>query len=308
MKFVLAIALLVLLLIPSIASASVEIYTSYPKEVLIGQNFTISFGLMSNIINSTNFQYITPGTRILNVSGETAYQGFGEYWLVDKVNVSNSSQLIVSFIGKIVEPADNPGIVLYSSNFSLTSRDGQGGTYEVLTAFSGILWLYKLNGWYAALTTLPIFSSGNYSVTFKDVNGTICVYSIIVNSNTYLIKYNTRIPWNSIGYVGIRTDNGALLPEKFVVYGNTIANYTVYVNGKVYSTGVSDGIAHLTLRVFSPTTVNITFPKYHVYKVIYVSPSDNANIREEFPTLQVSLVVITAVLIGLSIWREIRKK
>lgn len=96
------------------------VYVSYPKSVYYGQNFTITFGLYSTVINSTNFQFMTPGTRLVNVSGNVAYQGYVGYWLVDKINISNSSELIVTFVGKvIVRFSGSSGIVLYSYNFIL---------------------------------------------------------------------------------------------------------------------------------------------------------------------------------------------
>ncbi|AWR96244.1 hypothetical protein DFR86_00920 [Acidianus sulfidivorans JP7] len=222
------------------------------------------------------------------------------YWLVDKINVSNTSELIVSFTGKIVGTFTyNPGIVLYSSNFSLTQVDGQPRTYEILTAWSAILWLDKLNGWHSVLYGLPSFTSGSYTVIFKNVNSSVIVYEVIINSSTYPINYNTGIPWNSIGYVGVRPDTDTVLPLSFIVKGAlTNVTYNVYLNGKLFSTGITNGTVTLPLRVFSPTIVNITFPQYHVYKVIYISPSQDANIREDFPTLQVSLAVI---------WKERRK-
>jgi len=76
----------------------------------------------------------------LKIDTHTAYQGFGEYWAVDKVNITNASKLIVSFEGRVVgKILINPGIVLYSSNFSLTSPDGQTGNYEILIAWTGLL-------------------------------------------------------------------------------------------------------------------------------------------------------------------------
>ncbi|BFH72209.1 hypothetical protein SJAV_01530 [Sulfurisphaera javensis] len=101
MEKIVLILLLIIIAITPITSAY-AIYVSYPKSVYIGQNFTITFGLLSTVINSTNFQFMTPGTKIVNVSGKTAYEGFLEYWLADKVNVSNSSELIVTFIGTVV--------------------------------------------------------------------------------------------------------------------------------------------------------------------------------------------------------------
>ncbi|BFH72204.1 hypothetical protein SJAV_01480 [Sulfurisphaera javensis] len=196
------------------------------------------------------------------MSGKTAYQGFGLYWMIDKINASNTTQIIVSFYGERIGGA-NPGIVLYGNNFSLTDPDGQPGTYEILVAWSGILWLDKLNGWNPVLSTLPTFNSGNYTVVFRNVNSTVCIYSITINSSTYLIKYNTGIPWDSIGYVGVRPDNGIVLPLSFQVIASIPANYTVYVNGKLYKSGYGS-INSITLRVFRPTTINISFPEYHM--------------------------------------------
>jgi len=308
-KLLLSLLFLTLIILPSsVLSANYVIEVNHPKSVYWGQSFTIAFSLASTIINSTNFQHVTPGTKILKIDNHTAYQGFGEYWAVDKVNMTNASKLVVSFEGKVVgEISGNPGIVLYSSNFSLTSRDGQMGTYEILVAWSGILWLDKLNGWYQALTELPTFTSGNYTVMFtKSENDSVCVYSIIINGSTYLVKYNTGVPWDSIGYVGIRTDTDTVLPLKFYVIANIPAHYIVYVNDKDYTSGFGS-CGNLSLKLYSPATVNITYPAYNVYKVITVSTSNNSNIKLQFPIIQVTLIVITGFLIGVSAWREIIK-
>lgn len=139
------------------------------------------------------------------------------------------------------------------------------------------------------------------------MNSSVCVYSIYVNSTEYLIKYNTGIPWNSIGYVGIRTDTDTILPLSFIEKGAISSKYVIYINGKYYTSGFTNGMSNITLRVYSTTTVNITFPQYHVYKIVTISPSDNANIQMKFPITQVALIVITIIVIGLSIWRESTK-
>ncbi|ARM76939.1 hypothetical protein [Acidianus manzaensis] len=303
------ILMIILLEIFSVVSLATNYfpYVQYPKNVLMGQNFTITFGLASNVINSTNFEYATPGTKIVNISSNTGYQGFGGYWLVDKINLTNASELIVSFYGERIGGA-NPGIVLYSNNFNLEETDGQSGTYEILVAWGGILWLDKLNGYFAAISTLPTFSSGNYTVIFKDVNSSLCVYSITVNSSTYLVKYNTGIPWKSIGYAGIRLDNGIVVPLSFGVKSFIPAKYIVYINGKEYALGYSNGSSSITLRIFSPSVINITFPRYYVYKVITIGTTKSSDIHENFPILQYILIIIAIVFIGLSIWREILNK
>ncbi|WP_338598652.1 hypothetical protein V6M85_08190 [Sulfolobus tengchongensis] len=310
--------MIILLEISSVVSLATTYfpYVQYPKNVLMGQNFTITFGLTSNVINSTNFEYVTSGTKIVNISGNTGYQGFGGYWLVDKINLTNASELIVSFQGERIG-GDNPGIVLYSNNFNLEdTSDGQSGTYEILVAWSGILWLDKFNGWYSVISTLPTFSSGNYTVIFKDVNSSVCVYSITINSSsTYLVKYNTGIPWNSIGYVGIRTDNGIVVPLEFIATvlppraeSSIPAKYVVYINDNEYTSGYSNGSSSITLRIFLPSVINITFPQYHLYKVITIGTTKSSDIYENFPIVQTVLIMITVVLIGLSIWKEILNK
>ena len=133
--------------------------------------------------------------------------------MVDRVNLTGSSTIIVSFRGKILGNLDgNPGIVLYSDNFNLNNKDGQINTYEVLVAWSGRLWVDSLNGWTLVATTLPIFTSEEFDVLFKNVNGYVCVYSVTVNSRNYLVEYRTSIPWNSIAYVGIRPDADRVIP------------------------------------------------------------------------------------------------
>jgi len=312
-KLILLLLALIVLSSFSIASTSYVVEVNYPKSVYWGQNFTITFSLATTLINSTNFQYVTPGTKLINVSNYTAYQGFGSYWVIDKVNITNASTLIVSFQGKIVGAISGvTGIVLYSSNFSLTSRDGQTGNYEILTSWDGSLWLDKLNSWHQVLSTLPTFASGNYTVIFtRNGNGTVCVYSIIINGTTYLVKYDTEVPWNSIGYVGIRTDFSTILPLKFYVISNGLiasipAYYVVYINGKEYTSGY--GIfGNITIKLYTPAIINITYPAYGVYKVITVSLNEDANIKQQFSIIQITLIAISVLLIGISIWREMRR-
>ena len=313
MRKIILLLLLSFVLSSSVASANYVIVVNYPKSVYWGQSFTITFSLASTVINSTNFQYVTPGTKILKIDNHTAYQGFGGYWAVDKINISNASILIVSFEGKVVGTFTGyPAIALYGSNFSLTSPDGQIGNYEMTLDWNGYLVLDKLNGWVQVLDTLPKFSAGNYTVIFtKSENNTVCVYSIIVNGSTYLFKYNTGIPWDSIRYVGIRTDNDIILPLKFYVIANAqIANipahYVVYVNGKEYASGYGE-VGNVTLKLYSPAIINITYPAYNVYRIITVSLNSNANIKQQFPIIQITLIMVTSLLIGLSIWREITK-
>ena len=312
MRKIIAVLLLtsiVLLSFSSVALAKYMVIANYPKSVYWGQSFTIIFSLATSIINSTNFQYVTPGTKILEIDNYTAYQGFGGYWVVDKVNITDASTLIVSLEGEVIGKVSvNPGIVLYSSNLSLTSKGGQTGTYAILTAWSGSLWLYKLDYWYQALSTITTYTSGNYTVVFtKTENNTVCVYSITVNGSTYLIKYDTGIAWDSIGYVGIMLDYSTILPIKFYVVANIPAHYVVYVNGKKYTSGYGS-VGNMTLKLYSPAIINITYPAYGVYKVITVSTSDDANIKQQFPIIQITLIVVTSLLIGVSIWREIIKR
>ena len=102
---------LLALFVVSTVSSAYAVVVYYPSDVLMGQPFTVSFGLATSVINSTKFEYVTPGTEIINVSGGTAYRGFGNYWMVDRVNLTGSSAIIVSFRGKILGNLDgNPGI------------------------------------------------------------------------------------------------------------------------------------------------------------------------------------------------------
>ncbi|BCS91486.1 hypothetical protein [Metallosphaera javensis (ex Sakai et al. 2022)] len=298
---------LFLAFLASLPALGYSIQVNYPSNVLLGQNFTVSFSLVSNLINSTNFQYMTPGTKLVNVSGKTAYEGFGLYWMIGKINVSDSSQITISFEGTIVGSFSGaPGIVLYGNNFTLSSRDGQPGTYEILVGWNGGLYLDKLGGWNGVLGTLPSFYSGNYTVIFKDVNSSVCVYSIAINSSVYMIEYNTGIPWKDVGYAGLRLDTDTVLPLSFQVLSFIPSNYVVYLDGKVFKSGFSNGTTTLSLRVFSPSTLNISFPGYHIYKVITISTS-NGDIHEEFPIVQIALIIVTGILIGLSAWKEIVK-
>lgn len=304
--------LLILLLAFSLTNSSQAIVVNYPSEVFIGQPFNISFSLMTPIINSTNFEYLTQGTQTENVSGHIAYKGSGGYFALFKVNLTSDQELIVSFVGTIVGPfMFNPGIVLYSYNLSTEKPDNQQGIFGVLLSWSDALYVQSLQGvWLPETFSLPSFYSGNYTVIFRNENNSVCVYSVIVDSAVHVIKYNTRIPWNSIGYVGIRLDSDTILPYSFLVKGDSYialaspSKYVVYVNGKEYSSGYS-AEGNVTLRTFSTTIVNITFPELGLSKVITISPT-SGNIKENFPTLQVVLLILTGVIIGLSIWRQIK--
>jgi len=314
-KIIVLFLLSLVILSSSVASANYIIEVNYPKSVYWGQSFTITFSLATTVINSTNFQYVTPGTKIIKIGNYTAYQGFGGYWIIDKINISNASMLIVSYEGRIIGNfTGNPAIALYGSNFSLTSPDGQVGNYEMTINWDGLLVLDKLNGWSIVLDTLPKFSAGNYTVIFtKSENNTVCVYSISVNGSTYMFKYNTGIPWDSIGYAGIRPDTDTILPLKFCVIANGLiangipAHYVVYVNGKEYASGFGS-LGNITLKLYSPAVINITYPIYNVYKVITVSFNSNENIKQQFPIIQITLIIVTSSFIGLSVWREITKR
>jgi len=161
-------------------------------------------------------------------------------------------------------------------------------------------------------STLPTFASGNYTVIFtRSGNGTVCVYSIIINGTTYLANYDTEVPWNSIGYVGIRTDLSKILPLKFCVISNGLiatipAYHVVYINGKEYTSGYGN-LGNITMQFYAPAVINITYPAYDVYKVITVSPDESANIKQQIPIIQITLIVIISLLIGVSIWREMRR-
>ena len=92
---------LLALFVVSTVSSAYTVVVYYPSDVLMGQPFTVSFGLATSVINSTKFEYVTPGTEIINVSGGTAYWGPAGFWLVDRVNVTGSSVMIVTFEGKV---------------------------------------------------------------------------------------------------------------------------------------------------------------------------------------------------------------
>ncbi|AYN75620.1 hypothetical protein SULI_12825 [Saccharolobus solfataricus] len=83
----------------------------------------------------------------------------------------------------------------------------------------------------------------------------------------------------------------------------------IYLNGKEYASSyTSNGYSTISLRLYGPATINITFPQYHVYKVITISTNSDANVHEEFPTLQVSLIAIAIILIIISILKEVKSK
>ena len=288
--------LLVMGLSLSLVSSAYSVIVIYPKEVMIGQPFTIEFGLVTTLINSTDFKYITPGTEVVNVDGMTAYRGFGGYFLADPVNVSGASELVVSFYGRIVGNFTwNPGIILYGTN------------YSIILAWSGYIYVGGPHK-YLAIPALPFFYAGSYKAILTDVDGFICVSSVVINSSTYLVRVNTTVPWDAISYVGVRTDTDTVLPLGFSVMAFPRAYYVIYVNGKEYSSGYADGISNVTLRLFGPAVVNVTFPEYHIYKIITVSASKDSDIRETFPVVQVFLLLASAALVGLALRKEFKKR
>ena len=301
---------LLALFVVSTVSSAYAVVVYYPSDVLMGQPFTVSFGLATSVINSTKFEYVTPGTEIINVSGGTAYRGFGSYWMVDRVNLTGSSAMLVSFRGEIVGSLTyNPGIVLYGNNFNLNNRDGQINTYEVLVAWSGRLWVDSLNGWTLVATTLPTFTSGEFDVLFKNVDGYVCVYSITVNSRTYLVEYKTSIPWSSIAYVGIRPDTDTVLPEGFTVVTLSNAYYVVYLNGKEFASGYTeDGFSKVRLTLYSPVVLNVTFPQYNLYKVVVIPPKASANAYVVPSVLQVPILTLAVAVLGFTVWRDLERK
>lgn len=297
------------------SNPSYQIIVNSPKQVYIEQTFNISFELVTSVINSTNFQYVTPGIKVVDMNGEKAYEGTGGYFMLYKINLTNATELIVSFVGRVIgQLAGNPGVILYSYNFSSIKSDLEQQNnylYYILLSWSGNLWLNKLKGWDQVISSLPTFYSGNYTVVFKEVNSSVCVYSIFINSTEYLIKYNTGIPWKCIGYVGIRLDTDTILPQTFTVKGNSYIScaipfkYIVYINGKEYSYGNSSS-GKITLKLFSPVTINITYPQLQLYKVISISP--NGDIKMIFPIYEILLVILTIIIIGLGIIRETKRK
>jgi len=91
-----------------------------------------------------------------------------------------------------------------------------------------------------------------------------------------------------------------ILPLKFYVIAIMPAYYVVYVNGKEYTSGYGE-LGNVTLKLYSSAVINITYPKYGLYKVITVSFNSDANIKQRFPIIQITLIVVTSLLIGLSI-------
>ena len=298
------------LFVVSTVSSAYAIVAYYPSDVLMGQPFTVSFGLATSVINSTKFEYVTPGTEIINVSGGTAYWGSYGFWLIDRVNLTSSSAMIVSFEGRVLGRLTSyPGVVLYSSSINLKNIDnGQTNLYSVLVSWDRSVWEYSLNRWNLISQTLPAFSSGYYEVIFKNVDGFVYIYSIKINSFTYLVNIKTDVPWNSISYVGIRLDNNTVLPEMFTVIVLSNAYYEVYLNGKEYATGYTgDGMATFTLAVYSPSVINISFPQYGLSKVIVIPHESTAtNVVPHY--LRVPILVLATLALGITVWRDIEKR
>lgn len=138
-----------------------------------------------------------------------------------------------------------PGIVLYSYNLSLGKADEQRGILGVLFSWDGNIYVQKLQGvWILGKSDLSSFYSGNYTVILRNENSSIYVYKIIVNSHATTVNYITGVPWNSIGYVGIRFDVNTISPYFFIVKSDSYittaspSKYVVYVNGKEYASGL----------------------------------------------------------------------
>ena len=301
---------LLALFIVSTASSAYTIVIHYPSYVLMGQPFTVTFGLETITINSTRFEYVTPGTEIINTSGGTAYWGPYGFWLVDRVNLTNSSIMIVSFEGKVLgKLIASPGIVLYSRSMNLKSVDYvQPNLYSILVSWNGALMVYYINRWEWISWTLPTFNSGYYEVVFKNVDGYVCVYSIKINSSIYLVKIKTNITWNNISYIGIRLDKNTVYPESFSVVAYSNAYYEIYLNGKEYASGYTgDGMAKVTLAIYSPTVINISFPQYGLSKVIVIpQKSPAANVIPNY--LRVPILVLATLVLVLTVWRDVKKR
>ena len=302
--------LFVVLLFLSTPSSAYTIVVNYPSHVLMGQPFTVTFGLETFVLNSTRFEYVTPGTKVVNASGGTAYWGPYGFWLVDRVNLTNSSIMIVSFEGKVLgKLVSEPGIVLYSKKMDVYKVDnGQANLYSVLVSWNKKLWVYSLNRWNLISMTIPAFNSGYYEVVFKNVDGYVYVYSIKINSSTYLVNIKTDVPWNNISYIGIRLDNNTVIPESFSVVAYSNAYYEIYLNGKEYASGYTgDGMAKVTLAVYSPTVINISFPQYGLSKVIVIpQESTAANLVPNY--LRVPILVLAALVMVLTVWRDVKKR
>ena len=305
-----AFLLFVVLLVLSTLSSAYTIVVYYPSYVLMGQPFTITFGLETFAINSTRFEYVTPGTKVVNASGGTAYWGPYGFWLVDRVNLTNSSIVVVSFEGKVLgKLVSEPGIVLYSKNMDIFEVDnGQVNLYSVLVSWNKKLWEYSSNRWNLISATLPAFNSGYYEVVFKNVGGYVYVYLIKINSSTYLVNIKTDVPWNDISYIGIRLDNNTIIPERFSVVTFSNAYYEIYLNGKEYASGyTSDGTVKVTLAVYSPAVINISFPQYGLSKVIVIPHESSAtNVVPHY--LRLPILVLATLVLVFTVWRDVKKR
>ena len=186
--------------------------------------------------------------------------------------------------------------------------NGQTNLYSVLISWNKAVWVYSTDKWMLVSSTLPSFNSGYYEIIFQNDNGFVYVYSIKINSFTYLVNIKTNVPWNNISYVGIRLDNNTVLPERFTVILLSNAYYEVYLNGKKYASGYTDGgLAKVTLAIYSPTSINISFPQYGLSKVIVIPREFSANIIIPY-YLRVLLVVLAALVLGITVWRDVKKR
>ncbi|NON61655.1 hypothetical protein [Acidianus sp. RZ1] len=295
---------LLVLLLPLPAYGG-NILLHYPRSVLYGEKFSISFQVFTNEIQGTDFQYITPGVIISSNESHLTLTGNPGDFAVFKTNVSSltARELVISFSGDIPTLGGNPGPILYEGIDPHASDISQSNFYAVLVSMTGILWVHNYTGWHSVLGGLPSVKEGNYSAVFKDVNGYTCVPYVVVNGSKYVVDYLTDIPWN-FSFAGFRVDINTVIFNDFNVISTENVPFVVFINGREAISGnttFGEGEIHLT--ALGNMVVNITFPTLHEYRVIDVGVRSN-EVKEVMPTIPLVLIAISAIIIGIGIWRN----
>ncbi len=323
--------LFMVLAFPLISHSKVSILVSYPHSACLDQKISIGFNVLQQI-NSTNFTIISSGVKI----NHNVYEGSpsGGSYVIFPINVSleNVSQIIITFVGTYnMSDLTIPGIVLYSGDFKPPTPDVDQGYFDsIIITFDGRIYYHYYNPkdhsvslnnpvsnlpYYGKLvnnwinTTIPV----NYTFILKNDNGSTLIKEMFLNGSKYSINYLTPIHWN-FSYVGIRLDSNHdfIIPEKFVVSFPYVEKYIAYVNDKEYLSGYTNafGEGTFSLKITSSSTVNITFPYLHEYKVISISTSGKPDIRVNYPVTTISLLIVSILLsiISFIVYEKFPKK
>ena len=117
------------------------------------------------------------------------------------------------------------------------------------------------------------------------------------------------MPWNNTSYVVIRLHGNTVLPEIFTVIVLSNAYYEIYLNGKEYARGYrGDWSSDVTLTVYSPIAIKISFPIYNISKVIEVSHESSAtsvNLHYLRVRVHINIGDFSTMMV---VWRDIKKR